>query len=130
MNVNNSPVGGFIGPSTEERGKYELITAEDTGRSMRVEAMNATTILSMLPIGKIKKNNEINWRERRMKILSLKEIKKSTEGTSTKVGLYVFTNALIDLPLGVEEELYDENFFARQRKLLKEKDKFMSIDEI
>ena len=29
-----------------------------------------------------------------------------------------------------EEERYDETFWARQRVLLKEKDKFVSIDEI
>jgi hypothetical protein len=29
-----------------------------------------------------------------------------------------------------EEERYDETFWARQRGLLKEKDKFLSIDEI
>jgi len=29
-----------------------------------------------------------------------------------------------------EEERYDETFWARQRELLKEKDKFVSIDEI
>jgi len=29
-----------------------------------------------------------------------------------------------------EEERYDESFWARQRVLLKEKDKFVSIDEI
>ena len=28
------------------------------------------------------------------------------------------------------EEIYDETFWARQRKLLKEKDKFVSIDEL
>jgi len=31
---------------------------------------------------------------------------------------------------GEEEERYDESFWARQRVLLKEKDKFVSIDEI
>lgn len=30
----------------------------------------------------------------------------------------------------VEEERYDEIFWARQRELLKEKDKFVSFDEI
>ena len=29
-----------------------------------------------------------------------------------------------------EEEIYNEPFWARQRKLLKEKDKFISFDEI
>ena len=29
----------------------------------------------------------------------------------------------------VEEEVYDETFFVRQRKLLKEKHKFISITE-
>ena len=130
MNTNNSPIGGFISPSTRERGEYELITTENTGRSMWKEAMNATTILSMLRVGKIKKNSEIYWRERKRSTLSMKEIEKGTKGISAKVGLYTFANARIDLPLVVEEELYDENFFARQRKLLKEKDKFMSIDEI
>jgi hypothetical protein len=28
------------------------------------------------------------------------------------------------------EEIYDETFWARQRELLKEKDKFVSIDEL
>ena len=130
MNINNSPVGGFFGPSTRERKKYELITAENTGRSMRIEAMNATTILNMPRVGEIKKNSEICWRERKMSTLSMKEIKNPTKGISVKARLYEFSNAHIDLPLVVEEELYDENFFARQRKLLKEKDKFISIDEI
>ena len=31
---------------------------------------------------------------------------------------------------GVVEEMYDETFWARQRERLKEKDKFVSIDEI
>jgi len=130
MNTNNSPVGGFIGPSTRERGKYELITAENTGRSMWIEAMNATTVLSMPRVGKIKKNSEIYWRERKMSTLSMKELEKGTKGISAEVRFYAFPNAPMDLPPVVEEELYDENFFARQRKLLKEKDKFMSIDEI
>jgi len=30
----------------------------------------------------------------------------------------------------VEEEQYDENFFTRQRNLLKEKHKFISIAEV
>ncbi len=130
MNINNSPVGGFLAPPIREREKYESITAENTGRSMRIEAMNATTILNMPHVGKIKKNSEIYWRVRKMSTLSRKEIKNLTKGISAKARLYEFGNAHIDLPIVVEEELYDENFFARQRKLLKEKDKFISIDEI
>jgi hypothetical protein len=130
MNTNNNSVGGLIGRSTGEREKYELITAEDAERSEWVEAMNATTILSMPHVGKIKKISEICWRERKKSTLSMKEIEMATKGTSAKAGLYAVANTPIYLPLVVEEELYDENFFARQRKLLKEKDKFMSIDEI
>lgn len=66
MNTNNNSVGEFIGHSTGEREKYELITAEDTERSEWVEAMNATTIPSMPQVGKIKKASEIYWRERGM----------------------------------------------------------------
>jgi len=29
-----------------------------------------------------------------------------------------------------EKEIYDETFWIRQRKLLKEKDKFISLEEI
>ena len=130
MNTNNNPVGGFIGPSTRERGKCELITAEDTGRSEWIEPMNATTILSMPHVGKTKEISEIYWRERKRSTQSMKGIEMATKGISVKAGLYPFANAHIDLPFVVEEELYDENFFARQRKLLKEKDKFISIDEI
>ena len=55
MNTNNNPVGGFTGHSTGEREKYELITAENTERSGWAEAMNATTITSMLHVERIKK---------------------------------------------------------------------------
>ena len=130
MNTNNNPVGGFIGHSTGEREKYELVTAADTERSEWVEGMNATAIQNMSRVGKIKKNSEICWRERKMSTLFAKEIKKTAKGLSSEARLYRLANAHTDIPLVVEEELYDENFFARQRKLLKEKDKFISIDEI
>ena len=130
MNTNNIPVGGFLTSSIREREKYELIAAENTGRSMSIEAMNATTTLNMPRVGRIKKNSEIYWRERKMSTLSMKELEKGTKGISAEARFYAFANVPMDLPPVVEEELYDENFFARQRKLLKEKDKFISIDEI
>ena len=76
MNTNNNPVGGFIGRSTGEREKYELVTTEDTGRSEWVEAMNATIIPSMPHAEKIKKVSEIYWRERGMDTYAIR-IKKS-----------------------------------------------------
>ena len=130
MNTNNIHVGGFLTSSIREREKYELIAAENTGRSMSIEAMNATTILNLPRVGKIKKNSEIYWRERKMSTLSMKEIKNPTKGVSAKARLYEFADAHVDLPIVVEEELYDENFFGRHCKLLKEKDKFISIEEI
>ncbi|NQE54642.1 hypothetical protein C5S29_13720 [ANME-1 cluster archaeon GoMg3.2] len=76
MDTNNNPVGGFTGHSTGEREKYELITAENTERSGWVEAMNATTITSMLHVERIKKVSEIYWKERGMDSYAIR-IKRS-----------------------------------------------------
>ena len=130
MKTNNSHVGRLINPSTIEGRKYESITTENTGRSIWKEAMTATTILSMPRVGKIKEEREVYRMGRKMSTLSIKEFVKGSRGISAKAGFYPFENVLIDIPIVVEEEVYDENFFIRQCKLLKEKDKFMSIDEI
>ena len=44
--------------------------------------------------------------------------------------LYLKNEYLREQEVEEEEERYDEIFWARQRELLKEKDKFLSIDEI
>ena len=56
-----------------------------------------------------------------------------TEKNNTVSGLHIPPNFHSDIHLQTQEdmeEIYDETFWARQRELLKEKDKFVSIDEL
>jgi len=76
MNTNDISVGGLIGRSTGEREKYELVTAEDAEGSEWVEGINATTIIGMPHVGRIKKVSEGYWRERGMDTYAIR-IKKS-----------------------------------------------------
>ncbi|NQE04370.1 hypothetical protein C5S32_00730 [ANME-1 cluster archaeon GoMg1] len=87
--------------------------------------------------GKKKKKGKISWKGEgmgtypiRVGELSVKENEGHIKGISTKAGCYVDANPLIDIPPTEEEEIYDETFWMRQRKLLKEKDKFVSFDEL
>jgi hypothetical protein len=136
-NINNDPTFGFIGHSTTERGRSGGITAEVIEGSELAEVMNAATITGTQHMGKRKKKGKISWKGEgmgtypiRMGELSVEEIERAIKGISTKVGFYADANPLMDIPPTEEEEIYDETFWARQRKLLKEKDKFISFDEI
>lgn len=56
-----------------------------------------------------------------------------TEKNNTVSGLHIPPNLNSNIHLQMQEdmeEIYDETFWARQHELLKEKDKFVSIDEL
>ncbi len=56
-----------------------------------------------------------------------------TEENNTVSGLHIPPNFHSNIHLQTQkdmDEIYDETFWARQRELLKEKDKFVSIDEL
>jgi len=135
-NINNDPTFGFIGHSTMGRS-IGLITDEDIKGSELVRVINTATITGTRQMGKRKKKGKISWKggemgtySIRMGELSVKGIEGAIKGISTKAGCYADANPLIDIPPTEEEEIYDETFWIRQRKLLKEKDKFISFDEI
>jgi len=136
ININNSPTFGF-GHGTTERGRSGWSTVEVIEGSELAEVMNVATITGTQHMGKRKKKGKISWKGGgmgtypiRMGELSVEEIERAIKGISTKIGFYADANPLMDIPSTEEEEIYDETFWARQRKLLKEKDKFISFDEI
>jgi hypothetical protein len=56
-----------------------------------------------------------------------------TEENNTVYNLHILPNFHSNTHFLAQEdmeEIYDETFWARQRELLKEKDKFVSIDEL
>jgi hypothetical protein len=112
MNTEYNPIGGFIGHSTMERERCELITVEDTKRSEGVGIMNAATILGTPPVDKRKKIRKISWRGGEMDTyairigeISVKEIERATMELSTKAGFYTVASPAVDIPSTVEKEI-------------------------
>ena len=112
MNTHYNPVGRFIGHSTMERERSELVTAEDTERSEWIGAMNATTIAGTPHVEKRKKIRKVSWKGGEMGTyairigeLSVEEIERATRELSTEAGFYAVANPPVDLPPTVEKEI-------------------------